>query len=573
MPVRKKRTPIPGSDRKPVAGAQDIGPTDPFSRAEVTLRLRPRKSAATVLRAALKMAEKLPRDRKYLTREEFAEKCGADPADLKAIDDFSRAHNLTVVDTNIAGRTVRLNGAVGDLNAAFGVQLKQFQVADITYRGRTGKITLPESVSGIIEGVYGLDNRRIAEPHYRVLDIAGPVTEGDGSFSLGDGAAPTAPAAGPKNAPDGSFKVPDLSKLYSFPAGLDGRGQCIALIELNDTDSAGHPTGTGYAPSDLNTYFQSIGVQTPSVVAIGVDGGANIPGPDPGTDGEVALDIEVAGALAPGAQIAVYFGPNTTAGFIDAVNAALHDTVRKPSVISISWGGPEDGSPQQFLDGMNQAFSDAATLGVTVCTASGDNGSADEDPKTWDKKPHVDFPSSIPFALACGGTKLLGSGTQINSEVVWNEGNKGGATGGGVSNIFPRPSYQAKAKVPVSPKKKTGRGVPDVAADADPFTGYQVFVGGKASVFGGTSAVAPLWAGLIALMNQRLAAKKIKTVGFLNPLLYGQLATAGALNDITSGNNDIFGSLKGLYKAGPGWDACTGLGSPNGAKLLKALGG
>lgn len=287
----------------------------------------------------------------------------------------------------------------------------------------------------------------------------------------------------------------------------------------------------------------------------------------------MALDIEVAGALAPGAQIAVYFAPNTTAGFIDAVNAAVHDSVRKPAVISISWGGPEDGNPQQYLDGMAQAFADAAILGVTVCAASGDNGSADEAQQGWDKKPHVDFPSSAPYALGCGGTKLLGSGTKISSEVVWNEGTRGGATGGGVSNYFLKPPYQSKAKVPLSPQKKNGRGVPDVSADADPYTGYQVFVGGKAAVYGGTSAVAPLWAGLIACMNQRLTAKKGKAAGFLNPLLYALTAPSGALNDITSGNNDIYGSLKGLYRAGPGWDPCTGVGSPNGAKLLKALGG
>ena len=164
-------------------------------------------------------------------------------------------------------------------------------------------------------------------------------------------------------------------------------------------------------------------------------------------------------------------------------------------------------------------------------------------------------------------------GTAITSEVVWNEGTKGGATGGGVSDIFPLPTYQANAKVPTTSKKFKGRGVPDVAGDADPYTGYQVFVGGKAAVFGGTSAVAPLWAGLIALMNQRLASKKSKAVGFLNPFIYKQPASSGITRDITSGNNDIYGTLKGTYKAGTGWDACTGLGSPNGAKLLKALGG
>ncbi len=507
------------------------------------------------------MAELLPKDRTYVTREEFAAKAGADPADLRLIDDFAREHNLTVMEINVAARTVRLNGTVVDLNAAFGVELKLFGAeGQQEYRGRTGKISLPAPIAEVVQAVLGLDNRRVANPHYRVREVAANAAGADQSGG-----------AQPRNAPDGSFRVPDLGRLYAFPTGLDGTGQCIALIELNDTAANGKPTGTGYTLSDLNTYFKSVGIPTPRVVSVGVDGGANVPVADPNTDGEVALDIEVAGALAPGALIAVYFAPNTTAGFIDAVNAALHDTVRRPSVISISWGGPEDGSPQQFLDGMAQAFSDAAALGVTVCCASGDNGSADMDQQSWDKKPHVDFPASIPFALGCGGTKLQGSGTAIGSEVVWNEGARGGGSGGGVSNVYPKPAYQTRTQIPLSPLKKKGRGVPDVSGDADPQTGYQVFVGGKAAVYGGTSAVAPLWAGLIAVINQRLAAKKSGSVGFLNPLLYGQLQ--GVLNDITSGNNDIYGALKGLYKAGPGWDACTGLGSPNGTKLLKALGG
>lgn len=559
MARSNKRTVIPGSDRKPLAGAKPVGPADPSARADVTLRLRPRKSAARVLRETVSQAEKLPRERRYLTREEFAAQAGADRADLKLIDEFANNHNLTVADVNVAARTVRLNGTVADLEKAFGVKLQNFETAGRRYRGRTGKVSVPDLIGAVVQAVYGLDNRPVAKPHYRVRDEARPPEN--------------APNANPRNAADGSFRVPDLAKLYAFPTGLDGRGQCIALIELNDTDTNGKPTGTGYTTSDLNTYFKSIGLATPNVVSVGVDGGANVPGPDAGADGEVALDIEVAGALAPGAQIAVYFAPNTTAGFIDAVNAALHDTVRRPSVISISWGGPEDGSPQQYLDGMAQAFSDAATLGVTICCACGDNGSADMDQQSWDRKPHVDFPSSIPYALACGGTKLLGSGSKISSEVVWNEGTRGGATGGGVSNVYAKPSYQSKANVPKSPLKKNGRGVPDVAGDADPYTGYQVYVGGQAAVYGGTSAVAPLWAGLVALMNQRLKSRGAAAVGFMNPVLYKQTAASGAFRDITSGNNDIYGNLKGLYKATASWDPCTGLGSPNGAKLLKALGG
>ena len=336
-----------------------------------------------------------------------------------------------------------------------------------------------------------------------------------------------------------------------------------------------HPISTGFSLTDLKAYFTSLGLPTPDVTAVGVasDGGvgANLPGPDPNADGEVMLDIEVAGAVAPKAEIAVYFAFNTDNGFLAAVNTALHDNVRKPSVISISWGSTEDLNTAQALNAFDLVLQDAAALGVTVCCSSGDDGSSDiRKPNERDGEPHVDFPASSPFALACGGTNLLGSGTAISSEVVWNQGN--GGTGGGVSNHFARPPYQAKAKVPKSPKGKVGRGVPDVAGDADPNTGYQVrLVGGQSEVIGGTSAVSPLWAGLIALVNQRLAKLGKPPAGFVNTVLFSVLPAAGVFHDIVTGNNDIEGI--GKYKAGKGWDACTGLGTPDGTKLLAALGG
>jgi kumamolisin len=212
------------------------------------------------------------------------------------------------------------------------------------------------------------------------------------------------------------------------------------------------------------------------------------------------------------------------------------------------------------MTSMDEAFQAAAAIGVTVTVASGDNGSTDG---VNDGLNHVDFPASSPNVLACGGTQLQASGGAITSEVVWNEqANQEGATGGGVSDVFPLPSYQSAAGVPASanPGGNVGRGVPDVAGDADPTTGYVTRVDGQPDVIGGTSAVAPLWAGLIALVNQSLG----KPVGFVNPLLYQ--ATAGSpTNDITSGNN-------GAYPAGAGWDACTGLGSPIGTGVAAALG-
>jgi kumamolisin len=293
------------------------------------------------------------------------------------------------------------------------------------------------------------------------------------------------------------------------------------------------------------------------LISVGVDGASNSPTGDPTTaDGEVMLDIEVAGALAPGATIVVYFAPNTDQGFLDAITTAVHDATNRPTIVSISWGGPESTWTQQSLTNYDQAFADAATLGVTVTAASGDSGSSDG---VADGKAHVDFPSSSPHVLGCGGTSLRGSDVTIASETAWNDSSGNGATGGGVSDVFALPSWQSGVGVPVSanPGGRVGRGIPDVAGDADPQTGYAIVVDGRSEVLGGTSAVAPLWAGLVALLNERRGSP----LGFINAALY---AHASALRDITQGTN-------GAYSAAPGWDPCTGLGSPNGSALETAL--
>jgi kumamolisin len=329
-----------------------------------------------------------------------------------------------------------------------------------------------------------------------------------------------------------------VAALYAFPTGVNGAGQTIGLIEL----------GGGYNTSDITTYFQGLGLTPPTVAAVSVDGGANAPGDPSGADGEVALDIQVAGSIANGARIAVYFAPNTDQGFIDAITTAVHDTTNAPSVISISWGGPESSWAQSSVTALDDACQSAAALGVTITVACGDNGSSDG----VSSGNHVDFPASSPHVLACGGTELIASGATIGSEVVWNDGAQGGATGGGYSALFPLPSWQTSAGI-----QGAGRGVPDVAGDAAPESGYNILVDGEQEVVGGTSAVAPLWAALLALINQ----KKGTPVGFVNPALYPDEAD---FRDITQGNN-------GAYSAGPGWDPCTGLGSPNGTKIAAAL--
>ena len=353
------------------------------------------------------------------------------------------------------------------------------------------------------------------------------------------------------NAAATSYTPVELGVVYDFPEGTDGSGRTVAIIEL----------GGGFVDADLDAYFADLDVNRPTVTAVGVDGGANSPGDASGADGEVMLDIEVVGALAPEADIVVYFAPNTDAGFVDAVAAAAHADPT-PDAISISWGQYEDAWTEQARKSFDDALVDAAALGVTVTVAAGDDGSTD---RAGDDKVHVDFPAASPHALACGGTRLEANGStgEVSSEVVWNNGSGNGATGGGVSRFFALPSWQESLGVP-EVDGKTGRGVPDVAAVADPETGYRIRVGGKDEVIGGTSAVSPLWAALVARINQSTGAR----VGLAQPALYASVSkgeVAEGFRDVTKGDN-------GAYEAAAGWDPCTGLGVPDGDALLARLG-
>jgi kumamolisin len=318
----------------------------------------------------------------------------------------------------------------------------------------------------------------------------------------------------------------------------------------------------------LKVFFNEIKVALPSVIAISVDHAGNNPTTPDSDDGEVMLDLEVAGAVAPKAKLAVYFAPNDgDKGFLDAISAAVHDSARKPSVISISWGEPDDLLDQQSLDAYHELFVQAAAVGVTVCAASGDHGMADEASQSWDGKIHVNHPSSDDMVLGCGGTQIDGG-----KDVAWNDGTSfdpnvpgggGWVTGGGISQRFAVPDYQAHAELPVSiDTNKPGRGVPDIAMSA---TNYFTRVDRFEGASGGTSAVAPLMAGLTALLNQATQ----KNVGFMNPFLYAT-ARQGICHDVTDGNNGITNTVPG-YNAGPGWDACTGLGTPDGNAILSAL--
>jgi len=536
-----KGTIIPGSQKVPMEGAKAISPAPPDERFEVTVRLRTK----TPLPNALELLSGAPVP--ILTHDEYEKKYGSREADFAIVRKFAKANNLVVVRESPARRSVMLSGTVADFNKAFEVNLKTYSHAAGTYRGRVGPVRVPANLAGVVEGVFGLDNRPYAKRHGTLRPQA--------AAAASDGAVP--------------FTADQLAKIYNFPAGFDGSGQAIGLIEL----------GGGFRPQDITTYFQGLGLQVPTVIPVAVDGSANSPSTANSADGEVVLDIEVAGAAAPGAKIVVYFAPNdrTSRGFLDALTKAIHDTQNNVSIVSISWGGPEAVKGNSFQTQFDQALQTAALLGVTVLVAAGDDGAADIGPNGWDGGAHVDFPSASPFILSCGGTRLLAPQGKITSESVWNQQSADvvndtfGAGGGGVAGSFKLPTYQAKASVPpaLNPKGFKGRGVPDVTADGDPGSGYKVLVDGQNLQFGGTSAVAPLWAALIARINQKLKGR----VGFINPQLYALPANSGAFNDISVGNNrTTFKKFTKVgYDAGPGWDAASGLGSPNGTVLSGLL--
>ena len=529
------RVVIAGSHKAPLKGAKLGGKIDPNERIEVTVRVRARQAVAASPEAA-SLIDTPPRERQHLSREEFAAKFGADPADLDRIEEFAHQCGLAVVSRDAAQRTVRLTGPVKAMEHAFAVKLKAAVRNKVKFRHRSGPISVPKDVAPLIEGVFGLDNRPVVRPHFHFR----PLPKG----------------RQPRATPVRAFTAVEVAKLYDFPSNVDGNGQCIAVLEF----------GGGYRQTDLTEYFTKLGVEPPTVTAVSVDGGHNQSTGDPnGPDGEVMLDIEVTGAVAPNAKIVVYFAPNADDGFIDALRAAVHDSVRKPSVVSLSWGGPERDSTQQSLNDYDAVCQEAALMGVTICCSAGDHGT--DDTAKPSKQATVDFPASSPHVLACGGTHLEASNGAISKEVVWNT-HDGWATGGGVSEVFQLPPWQAGANIPksVNPGGKQGRGVPDVAGDADGATGYVIRVDGQEGAAGGTSAVAPLWAGLIALINQAMG----KPVGFLNPLLYRSPNNKNCFHDVVEGDNGAFPSSR-KYQAREGWDACTGWGSPNGVQLAQAL--
>ena len=471
-----------------------------------------------------------------MSSDEFVAKYGAAPDDFQKVSDFAKAQGLQVVETNAARRSVVVSGTAAQMSKAFAVTLGRYQHTIVrgragkpqteSYRGRDGFIHVPKDLADIIVGVFGLDNRRI--------------TKRNG----GD----------PPNTT--TISLATVRKLYNFPTN-SAAGQTVAIL-----------SETGYHPADIRSSLGSLPTITDVTVDASNDGSA---------DPETTQDICIAASAAPGAAIAAYFTLGSQQGWVDLIGRVVHPSAGDPvcSVLSSSFyvaDGDDaasltgEGISTSWLTAVHQAFQDAAIMGVTICIASGDTGT---ESKLSDGKAHVQYPGSDPWVLAVGGTTIGNVTATSFEEWMWND--NWGATGGGISDFFNAlPAYQADAGVPVSLNDgHVGRGVPDVAANASPNSGYPITVGGEPFVANGTSAAAPLWAGLIAVINAALG----ENVGFVNPAIYAIGSTAfRSIPGSPGPANNGFDGVAG-YPAGPGWDACTGWGSINGTALLEALPG
>lgn len=542
MPSRRGYVAIPASRPHHPAGATPSGEiAGDEARIRVTVLVRTRTSQKDRTNTERRLAAQLPRERRYRTLEEYAADYGAAPEDVARVAAFAAAHNLTIVDASSPRAVVTLEGTPEAFAKAFRIRLRRYRHGAETYRSHDEAVQIPAGLEGVITAVVGLDNRRLARRHAQ----AAP------SRTL----QACEPAA--------------VRARYDFPEDATGKGECIALIELGGgfhpgdierfchnhrlplpvirvieiPDAAGEGTNAPAAPADLRAYIDAY-------LNGGVSGlAADVVDRIRWTI-EVTMDLQLAAVFAPGARLAVYFAAPTARGKLEAFTHALTDADNQPTVITSSWGTPESrlsgSAGRRYARELDARLAGSIERGVTVCFSSGDLGD-------------VEFPASSPRVLACGGTHLDGV-----TETVWHETilvenvSFQLATGGGASSIFRRPPWQAGVDVR-SAAGRNGRGVPDVAAKADIATGYPVIVGGRLLPMGGTSAAAPLWAALIARINEKLGVP----AGYLNALLYQEEFRA-AIRDITEGSS-------GRFRAEPGWDPCTGLGSPNGTALLRAL--
>ncbi len=469
----------------------------------------------------------------YLTPNQFNQLFSPTPDQVQQVVSYLQSQGMTVTSVAPNNLLIDATATVAQVTQAFNVQINTYQVGNHTFYANTGSPSVPTSISQLITSISGLDNSVTYHPLYRRLN----------KHNLIHSANLAAPSGfGPKDL-SGAYNATPLQN-----AGILGDNQTVALFELD-----------GYQLSDVQQYFQTYGLATPTISNVLVD---NFNGASGQGAIEVELDMEVVGAIAPHANQIVYEGPNTTQGLNDTYNQIVHDN--KAHVVSISWGLCEAYSGAAELQTLDTIFKQGAAQGIAFFAASGDSGAYD----CGDGNLGVDSPAGDPYITGVGGTNLQLNAGAYGSESVWSNPNdtqrspNGAGGGGGVSSTFTHPSWQTGSGV-----QNGNREVPDVSADADPATGYATYCTVTNSgcpstgwiTVGGTSAAAPLWAGSMTLINQYLQAQGKAVVGYANPALYGLFNTqqqSPAFHDVTSGNNLH-------YAATTGYDMASGIGSPD----------
>jgi kumamolisin len=543
--------PLPGSVHVIPKAHKLLKETSPREMITVTLIVRRRKGGPK-LREVADFAAKAKAVRPPVDRAQFIANHGPDSKEIAQVVEFAKANGLEVVETNVAARSVVVRGTAAKMNKAFSVKLKNYQGPIAKYHSHTGPAKLPSTIATIVEAVIGLHNRPIHAQAHNTFRRRG--------------------AADPPNTQP--VTPQQIAQLYDFPDG-DGDGQTIGIYEMTtfnqDTQQL---QDAGYTPEDVQNTIEGFGggLSVPTLIDVPVDDKQNAGV----NDGETLLDITVAGAIAQAATIAVYFTGAETQNIIHALQKMIHpgDSDPVPTIISISYGwGPDNDqagfSPDEFQQ-IGDLFQDAANQDITVLISSGDSGCF-LNTQVGSEHAQASYPATEPMVIACGGTTVGNVQGSTFDEYAWNDSVQGhpGASGGGISAKFPVPSYQKGAGVPKHNfTNKPGRGIPDLAGNASANSGYmQDPAPGPPEPVGGTSAVAPLYAGLFARINSNLGVK----VGFVNQTIYSLGKTA--FRDTVSPPGPADNSFMNVtgYPVVKGWDACTGWGSVKGVALQNGL--
>ncbi|HEX5322700.1 MAG TPA: protease pro-enzyme activation domain-containing protein [Capsulimonadaceae bacterium] len=473
----------------------------------------------------------------YLTSDQFVQQFAPTPADYAAVASFARANGLTVTGTYQNRLVLDVTGPIGTVEHAFGVGIEHFRDAHgRDFFGPTDSPAVPAALAGRISAVVGLDNATVWHTNDVALDpaLVGQATP----YQVGTG-------------PYGALSPSDIKKAYNLASTkLNGAGQTLAVFELD-----------GYNSSDITGYANAFGLAKTALQNVLVDGVSGAA--SGGGSAEVTLDIELQMALAPAAsKIMVYEGPNSGQGIIDTYNRIATDDAAKE--ISSSWGAAEQTGASSLWNSENAIFKQMAAQGQSFFASSGDSGAYDNGSSL-----SVDDPASQPYVVGVGGTHLSLSSGAYSKESTWNNGSaSAGAGGGGVSKIWAIPSWQQGVVPSASHGSQTMRNVPDVSLDADPNTGYAIYLNGGWTIYGGTSCASPLWAAFTALVNQQRLAAGQGYLGFADPLLYqiGKSARYSSdFHDIADGSTNLY------FPAVAGYDDATGWGSFNGAGMLADL--